>query len=86
MVQQHSHAPDFHFARAMLDHPAASDGDSVENRECVKCVRVVRVHFDIFRHLLLFDKDAAANRVRALHVGWRLDRDHLQLRRFIHIQ
>src|SRR5277367_3936578 len=46
LLQQYSHAPDFHFARAMLDHPAASDGESVQNGKCVKCVRVVRVHFD----------------------------------------
>ena len=68
----------------MLEHPAASDCDAVENRQCVKCVIVVGVQFDFFGNVLLFDKDAATNRVGALHVSGRFDRNHFDARRFIH--
>ena len=50
----------------------------------MKCVRVVGVHFDFFGNVLLLDKDAATNRMRMLHVGRRFDRDHFEVRRFIH--
>jgi hypothetical protein len=68
----------------MLEHPAASDCDAVENRECVKCMFVVGVHFDFFGNVLLFDKNAAANRESALQVSGRFDRDHFDARRFTH--
>jgi hypothetical protein len=68
----------------MIEHPAASDCDAVENRECVKCLRVVGVHFDLFGHVLFFDEDAATNIEGTLHVGGRFDRNDFQARRFIH--
>ena len=74
---QNGHPADLHFAGAMFEHPAASDCDAVENRECVKCVRVVGVHFDLFGNVLFFDKNPAADRPRAIHIGGRFDRDHL---------
>ena len=81
---QHCHAADFYFGRAMIEHPAASDGGAVEKRERVKCVRVVGVHFDFFGDVLLFDEDAAANRPRALHVRGRFDCNHFDARGFVH--
>ena len=81
---QHGHSADFYFAAAMLEHPAASDRDAVEDRQCVKCVLVVDVHFDFFGNVLLFDKNAAANRVGTLHISGRLDSDHIDARKLIH--
>ena len=83
-LAQNGHSANFYFAVPMVEHPAASDGDAVENRQGVKRVRVVGVHFDFFGHVLLFDKDAAANRPRALHIGGRFDRNHFDARRFFH--
>jgi hypothetical protein len=83
-LPQNRHSANFDFAAAMIEHPAASDRHAVENRKCVKRALVVGVHFDFFGHLLLFDKDAAANRVRSLHIIRLFDRDHFDARAFIH--
>jgi hypothetical protein len=83
-LSQDSHSADLHFARAMLEHPAASDCDSVKNRQRVKCVRVLGVHFYFLGHALLFDKNAAANREGALQVGRRFDRNYFDPRGFVH--
>jgi hypothetical protein len=73
---QHGHSANFYLAVTMLEHSTASDCDAVENRQCVKRVIVVGVQFDFFWNELFFDKDSAANRVGALHVSGRFDRNH----------
>src|SRR5258705_5512202 len=74
-LRHDSHAADLHFAIAMIEHPAASDCVVAKSCQCVKCERVVGVEFDLFGNALLFDKDAAPNRIGARHVRGRLDRE-----------
>ena len=56
---------------------AASDRFAIEERERMKRVRVVLVHLDFLRDVLLLDEDAAANIPRLLHLLGVFDCDYL---------
>src|ERR1700682_5063492 len=74
-LRHNGHAADLHFTVAMIEHPAASNCVAAKRRERMKCLRIVSVELDLFRNVLLFDKDAAPNRIGARHVRGRFDRE-----------
>src|SRR5229473_2434549 len=82
-ILQHRHTPDLHVT-FLHHHASASDRFAAVECQRVKGARVVRVEFDVLGNVLLFDKDAAANRPRLLHLRRALDFDHLDLRLAFH--
>src|SRR5271157_3933966 len=66
-VRHHRHPADLDRV-VMRDETATPDWLAIEDRERMKRVRVVVIHFDFLGDVLLLDENAASNLMRMLHL------------------